>query len=94
MTKSRNLLGVLAGQASLVAILALVLVLSIVGAPMLQQKKAVATKIGGEVAIAKAQAISEAMLSGTSAPPSSLTRPERRAISGVGTTFPASSVSP
>jgi two-component system sensor histidine kinase/response regulator len=62
MTKSKNLLGVLAGQASLVAILTLVLVLSIVGAPLLQQKKTVAQKIGAEVAIAKAAAISEAML--------------------------------
>ena len=35
---SKNLLGMLAGQASIVTILVLVLLLSIVGAPLLQQK--------------------------------------------------------
>ena len=39
--ESKNLLGVLAGQSSLVAILTLVLVLSIAGAPLLQQKKVI-----------------------------------------------------
>jgi two-component system, sensor histidine kinase and response regulator len=62
MKKSSKVLGVLAGQASIVAILMLVLVLSIAGAPLLQQKKTVAERIGTDVAITKAFAISEAIL--------------------------------
>ncbi|HEY6645007.1 response regulator [Povalibacter sp.] len=60
--KSRGVLEVLAGQASIVAILALVLFLSIAGTPLLLQKKVVAQRIGADVAISKAYAISEAML--------------------------------
>ncbi|MGH8178112.1 MAG: response regulator [Steroidobacter sp.] len=59
---SRNLLGVVAGQASIVAILMLILVMSIAGAPLLQQKKIVAQRIGAEVAMTKAFALSEAIL--------------------------------
>src|SRR4051812_42720005 len=61
---SKNLLGVIAGQASIVAILVLVLLLSIVGAPLLQQKKVVAQRLGADVAITKAFAITEAILAG------------------------------
>ena len=61
---SKNLLGVIAGQASIVAILMLVLLLSIVGAPLLQQKKVVAQRLGADVALTKAFAISEALLAG------------------------------
>jgi PAS domain S-box-containing protein len=61
---SKNLLGVIAGQASIVAILTLVLLLSIVGAPLLQQKKVVAQLLGADVAMTKAYAISEAILAG------------------------------
>ena len=61
---SKNLLGVIAGQASIVAILMLVLLLSIVGAPLLQQKKVVAQQLGADVAVTKAFAISEAILAG------------------------------
>ena len=61
---SKNLLGVIAGQASIVAILVLVLLLSIVGAPLLQQKKVVAQRIGADVAVTKAYAITEAILAG------------------------------
>jgi PAS domain S-box-containing protein len=61
---SKNLLGILAGQASIVTILVLVLLLSIVGAPLLQQKKVVAQRLGADVAVTKAFAITEAMLSG------------------------------
>src|ERR1044072_4068909 len=61
---SKNLLGVIAGQASIVAILVLVLLLSIVGAPLLQQKKVVAQRLGADVAVTKAYAISEAILAG------------------------------
>src|SRR4030095_8348094 len=61
---SKNLLGVIAGQASIVAILTLVLLLSIVGAPLLQHKKVVAQRLGADVAVTKAYAISEAILSG------------------------------
>ena len=61
---SKNLLGVIAGQASIVAILVLILLLSIVGAPLLQQKKVVAQRLGADVAVTKAFAISEAILAG------------------------------
>src|SRR5678815_2893853 len=61
---SKNLLGILAGQASIVTILVLVLLLSIVGAPLLQQKKVVAQRLGADVAVTKAFAIAEAILSG------------------------------
>ncbi|HMN44030.1 MAG TPA: response regulator [Povalibacter sp.] len=60
--KSRGVLEVLAGQASIVAILVLVLFLSIAATPLLLQKKVVAQRIGADVAIAKAFAISEALL--------------------------------
>jgi two-component system sensor histidine kinase/response regulator len=60
--KSHSLIRILAGQASIVAILLLVLVLSIAGAPLLQQKKVVALHAGANVSIAKAQAIAEALL--------------------------------
>src|SRR5687767_8521997 len=60
--KSQALIRILAGQASVVAILLLVLVLSIAGAPLLQQKKVVAMHAGADVSIAKAQAIAEVLL--------------------------------
>src|SRR5688572_9582015 len=60
--QSRNLLAVIAGQSSIFAVLTLVLVLSIAGAPLLQQKKAVAQHIGADVAMMKADALSEAIL--------------------------------
>jgi len=60
--KSESLIRILAGQASVVAILLLVLVLSIAGAPLLQQKKIVAMQIGANVGVAKAHAIAEALL--------------------------------
>jgi hypothetical protein len=61
---AKNLLGVIAGQASIVTILMLVLLLSIVGAPILQQKKVVAQQLGADVAMTKAFAITEAILAG------------------------------
>ncbi|HEY5759532.1 MAG TPA: response regulator [Steroidobacter sp.] len=63
MKQSRNLLAVIAGQSSVVAILVLVLILAVAGAPLLQQKKVVAENISTEVAITKAYALSEALLS-------------------------------
>jgi two-component system sensor histidine kinase/response regulator len=62
MTTSRNVLGLIAGQASIVAILLLMLALGITGAPLLQQKKVVATRLGADIAVTKARAISEALL--------------------------------
>ena len=62
--KSRGLLQVLAGQASIVAILVLVLFLSIAGAPILQQKEIVAQRISTDVAVTKARAIADAILAG------------------------------
>lgn len=62
MKQSRNLLAVIAGQSSVVAILVLVLALSIAGAPILQQKQVVAQSIGSEVAVTKAYALTEALL--------------------------------
>lgn len=62
--KSTGVLRVLAGQASIVVALVLVLFLSIAGAPILQQKKIVAQRIGADVAVSKAYAISEAILAG------------------------------
>ena len=65
--KFRTVLEVLAGHASIVAILVLVLLLSIAGTPILQQQKSIAHRIGADVAIAKADAIADALLSaGTS----------------------------
>jgi two-component system sensor histidine kinase/response regulator len=63
MKQSRNLLAVIAGQSSVVAILVLVLILAVAGAPLLQQKKVVAENISSEVATNKAYALSEALLS-------------------------------
>jgi hypothetical protein len=62
MTRSRNVLGLIAGQASIVAILLLMLALGIAGAPVLQQKKVVATRLGADIAVTKARAIAEALL--------------------------------
>ncbi len=62
MKQSRNLLAVIAGQSSVVAILVLVLALSIAGAPILQQKQVVAQNIGSELAVTKAYALTEALL--------------------------------
>ncbi|MBB6092498.1 PAS domain S-box-containing protein [Povalibacter uvarum] len=61
--KSRGVIEILAGQASVVAILVLVLFVSIAGTPLLLQKKVVAQRIGADVAISKAYAITEALLS-------------------------------
>ena len=60
--KARGVIAVLAGQASIVAILVLVLVLSLAGTPLLQQKKIAAQRIGAEFALTKAQAVSETLL--------------------------------
>ena len=59
---SKGVLEVLAGQASIVAILCAVLLLSIAGAPLLQDQRNVALRVGTDVAISKAYAISEALL--------------------------------
>ena len=60
--KAKDVVAILAGQASIVAILVLVLVLSLAGAPLLQQKKIVAERIGADFALTKAEAIAEALL--------------------------------
>ena len=60
--RSKGLLELIAGHAAIFAILLLVLVLSVVGAPLLQQKKVAALRMGAEIAITKAYAISEALL--------------------------------
>jgi PAS domain S-box-containing protein len=60
--KFRAVLEVLAGHASIAAILVLVLLLAIAGTPLLQQNKASAERMGAEVAIAKAYSITEALL--------------------------------
>jgi two-component system, sensor histidine kinase and response regulator len=60
--QSRNLLAIVAGQSSIFAVLTLILVVSIAGAPLLQQKKVVAQHIGADVAMMKAYALSEAIL--------------------------------
>src|SRR5690606_19453529 len=60
--KAKGVVAVLAGQASIVAILVLVLVLSYAGAPLVQQKKVVAQRMGAEFALTKADAIAEALL--------------------------------
>jgi PAS domain S-box-containing protein len=56
---------VLAGPASITAILMLVLVLSLAGAELLSSKKQIALRIGTDVALAKANALAEAVLAGT-----------------------------
>ncbi len=60
--KAKDVIAVLAGQASIVALLVLVLVLSLASAPLLQQKKVVADRMGAEFALAKAEALAEALL--------------------------------
>jgi two-component system sensor histidine kinase/response regulator len=60
--RAKGVLAVLAGQASIVAILVLVLVLSLASAPILQQKKVVAQRMGAAFAVTKAEAIAEALL--------------------------------
>ena len=60
--KSKGLLELIAGHAAIFAILLLVLLLSIAGAPLLQQKKAAAVRMGADFSITKAYAISEALL--------------------------------
>jgi PAS domain S-box-containing protein len=60
---SKNVLGVLAGQASIVSILMLVLVIAIFGAPRLQENQVAAEKIGTEMAISKAETIAQTLLS-------------------------------
>ena len=52
----------LAGQGSIYAILLLVLGIAIAGAPQLQQKRMAAVRIGSELAVAKAEAIADALL--------------------------------
>src|ERR1044072_5353461 len=69
MKQSKHLLAVIAGQSSVVAILVLVLTLAVAGAPILQQKQVMAQSIGTEVAVAKAYALSEALLANQSAKP-------------------------
>jgi signal transduction histidine kinase/DNA-binding response OmpR family regulator len=60
--RSKGLLELIAGHAAVFAILLLVLLLSLAGAPLLQQKKAAAINMGADIAITKAYAISEALL--------------------------------
>ncbi len=60
--RSKGLLQLIAGHAAIFAILLLVLLLAIVGAPLLQQKKVAAMRMGADIAITKAYAISEALL--------------------------------
>src|SRR5262245_25394640 len=62
--RSKGLLELIAGHAAVLAILLMVLLLSVVGAPLLQQKKVAALRMGADVAITKAYAISEALLAG------------------------------
>ena len=53
----------LAGHGSITAILLLVLAIAIAGAPQLQQKRTAALRIGTDLAVAKAEAIADALLS-------------------------------
>jgi signal transduction histidine kinase/DNA-binding response OmpR family regulator len=62
--RSKCLLELIAGHTAVFAILLLVLLLSIVGAPLLQQKKVAALRMGADIAITKAYAVSEALLAG------------------------------
>jgi two-component system, sensor histidine kinase and response regulator len=64
--RSKGLLELIAGPAAIIAILLLVLGLAIVGAPLLQQKKVAAIRMGSDMAITKAYALSEALLADAS----------------------------
>ncbi len=64
---AKGVIRILAGPASIVAILMLVVVLSLCGAELLSSKKAVARQIGTDVALAKASAVAEAVFKGTDA---------------------------
>src|SRR5688572_1032865 len=59
---AKGVIRILAGPASIIAILMLVLLLSLAGAELLSDKKTVARQIGGDVAVAKARAVAEAIL--------------------------------
>jgi PAS domain S-box-containing protein len=61
--KAKAVIAVLAGQASIVAILLLVLVLSLGSAPRLQQGKASAQQLTHDLALTKAEAVAQALLS-------------------------------
>jgi PAS domain S-box-containing protein len=61
---SKGVIRILAGPASIFAILLFVLLLSLGGAEMLSSKKALGLHIGSNVALAKASAIAEAVLNG------------------------------
>jgi two-component system sensor histidine kinase/response regulator len=61
---AKGVIRILAGPASIVAILMLVLLLSLAGAELLSDKKSIARQIGGDVAASKARAVAEAILVG------------------------------
>ena len=62
---SKRVVGILAGPGSIIAILMLVLLLSLMGAELLSSKKQIALTIGNDVALAKAHAVADALLSGS-----------------------------
>jgi two-component system, sensor histidine kinase and response regulator len=61
---AKGVIRILAGPASIIAILMLVLLLSLAGAELLSNKKSVARQIGSDVAVAKARAVAETILLG------------------------------
>ncbi|HEY5807147.1 MAG TPA: hypothetical protein VIT67_04230, partial [Povalibacter sp.] len=67
--KFKTVLEVLAGHASIAAILVLVLLLSLAGLPALQQNKVAAEHLGADFAISKADAVAEALLAQDSTGP-------------------------
>ncbi len=64
-TKTKNVISIMAGPASIFAILMLVVLLSLAGAELLSSKKAVAHRIGTDTALTRAQSIAEAVLAGS-----------------------------
>jgi PAS domain S-box-containing protein len=63
----KGVIRILAGPASIFAILMLVVLLSLGGAELLSSKKALGLHIGSDVALAKASAVAEAVLNGSDA---------------------------
>src|SRR5687768_15104956 len=61
----KSVIRILAGPASITAILMLVLLLSLGGAELLSSKKQIGLRIGADVALAKANALAEAVLDGS-----------------------------
>ena len=60
--RAKGIVAILAGQASIVAILAIMLALALASTPLLREHKATVEHVSTELAVAKAEALAEALL--------------------------------